>query len=133
MARFFRKIVKKLAPILSKEPNHALQGEIGAKNDLYGFMAGDEGFEPPNAGTRTRCLTTWRIPKERGKRKFYFLFLSDAGDYFAKQNLPQETKIKKTCSLYLSDTGNNLAKQIFPQPIITQILVKQVIYFLTTL
>ncbi len=25
-------------------------------------MAGDEGFEPPNAGTRTRCLTTWRIP-----------------------------------------------------------------------
>ena len=26
-------------------------------------MAGDEGFEPPNGGTRTRCLTTWRIPK----------------------------------------------------------------------
>ena len=25
-------------------------------------MAGDEGFEPPNAGTRTQCLTTWRIP-----------------------------------------------------------------------
>ncbi len=25
-------------------------------------MAGDEGFEPPNAGTRNQCLTTWRIP-----------------------------------------------------------------------
>ena len=25
-------------------------------------MAGDEGFEPPNAWTKTRCLTTWRIP-----------------------------------------------------------------------
>ena len=26
------------------------------------ILAGDEGFEPPNAGTRTQCLTTWRIP-----------------------------------------------------------------------
>ena len=25
-------------------------------------LAGDEGFEPPNGGTRTHCLTTWRIP-----------------------------------------------------------------------
>ena len=25
-------------------------------------MAGVEGFEPPNAGTRTQCLTTWRHP-----------------------------------------------------------------------
>ncbi len=25
-------------------------------------MAGDEGFEPPNAETKTQCLTTWRIP-----------------------------------------------------------------------
>ena len=25
-------------------------------------MAGEEGFEPPNAGTRTQCLTTWRLP-----------------------------------------------------------------------
>ena len=27
-------------------------------------MAGEEGFEPPNAGTRTQCLTTWRLPIE---------------------------------------------------------------------
>ncbi len=26
------------------------------------FMAGMEGFEPPNAGTRNQCLTTWRHP-----------------------------------------------------------------------
>lgn len=26
------------------------------------FMAGTEGFEPPNAWTKTRCLTTWRRP-----------------------------------------------------------------------
>lgn len=26
------------------------------------FVAGMEGFEPPNAGTRTQCLTTWRHP-----------------------------------------------------------------------
>ncbi len=25
-------------------------------------MAGMEGFEPPNAGTRNQCLTTWRHP-----------------------------------------------------------------------
>ena len=25
-------------------------------------LAGMEGFEPPNAGTRTQCLTTWRHP-----------------------------------------------------------------------
>ena len=24
-----------------------------------------EGFEPPNAGTKTRCLTTWRHPNNR--------------------------------------------------------------------
>ena len=27
-------------------------------------LAGMEGFEPPNAGTRTRCLTTWRHPND---------------------------------------------------------------------
>ena len=27
-------------------------------------LAGDEGFEPPNDGTRTRCLTAWPIPNE---------------------------------------------------------------------
>jgi hypothetical protein len=25
-------------------------------------MAGEEGFEPPNAGTKTQCLTTWPLP-----------------------------------------------------------------------
>lgn len=26
------------------------------------FLAGVEGFEPPNAGTKTQCLTTWPHP-----------------------------------------------------------------------
>lgn len=44
-------------------------------------MAGDEGLEPPNGGTRTHCLTTWRIPNDsfglannttfRGKNKVF--------------------------------------------------------------
>ena len=29
-------------------------------------MAGVEGFEPPNAGTRNQCLTTWRHPNSVG-------------------------------------------------------------------
>lgn len=32
------------------------------KKTPQGVLAGDEGFEPPNAGTRTQCLTAWRIP-----------------------------------------------------------------------
>ncbi len=28
------------------------------------WLAGAEGFEPPNVGTRIRCLTTWRRPSE---------------------------------------------------------------------
>ena len=25
-------------------------------------MAGEEGFEPPNGGSKGRCLTTWLLP-----------------------------------------------------------------------
>jgi hypothetical protein len=28
----------------------------------YLQLAGAEGFEPPNGGIKTRCLTTWRRP-----------------------------------------------------------------------
>src|SRR6266849_2034264 len=28
-------------------------------------MAGEGGFEPPNGGSKGRCLTTWRLPKTR--------------------------------------------------------------------
>ena len=38
-----------------------------ALNDNSGNMAGEEGFEPPHAGTKTRCLTTWLLPKEQVK------------------------------------------------------------------
>lgn len=48
-------------------------------------MAGDEGFEPPNAGTRTQCLTTWRIPKERPHNYTTFLPNSSKFRYFASK------------------------------------------------
>ena len=34
---------------------------IPKKFDSF-LMAGAEGFEPPNGGTKSRCLTTWRRP-----------------------------------------------------------------------
>ena len=34
----------------------------GLSNKL---LAGTEGFEPPNARTKTWCLTTWRLPNTR--------------------------------------------------------------------
>jgi hypothetical protein len=30
-------------------------------------LAGEEGFEPSNAGSKVRCLTTWRLPSGFGK------------------------------------------------------------------
>jgi hypothetical protein len=35
---------------------------LGDDSEKIHIMAGMEGFEPPNGGTRTRCLTTWRHP-----------------------------------------------------------------------
>ena len=40
MARFFGKIVKKLAPELCKVLNSTLQGKKGQKSDLYTFWWG---------------------------------------------------------------------------------------------
>jgi hypothetical protein len=35
-------------------------------NDFaMGRLAGAAGFEPANAGTKNRCLTTWRRPSRR--------------------------------------------------------------------
>ena len=45
-------------------------------------LAGAEGFEPPNGGIKTRCLTTWRRPnnaskfgKGRKRGQIYFLVI----------------------------------------------------------
>ncbi len=49
-------------------------------------LAGVEGFEPPNDGTRTRCLTTWRHPILREileiKLAFSKFFLETIQFYF---------------------------------------------------
>lgn len=33
-----------------------------------GGLAGEEGFEPSNGGSKVRCLTTWRLPSGRWRR-----------------------------------------------------------------
>lgn len=35
------------------------------------LLAGDEGFEPPNARTKIWCLTAWRIPNNEALTFFY--------------------------------------------------------------
>ncbi len=37
-------------------------------------LAGAAGFEPANAGTKNRCLTTWRRPNMGGGRPYNGLF-----------------------------------------------------------
>ena len=44
-------------------PKAARAGDL---SEFFSNLAGDEGFEPPNARTRTWCLTTWRIPSMEG-------------------------------------------------------------------
>ena len=34
----------------------------GMTAGLAGPLAGEEGFEPSNGGSKGRCLTTWRLP-----------------------------------------------------------------------
>ena len=36
--------------------------KIARPKGLTIFMAGEEGLEPPNARTKTWCLTTWPLP-----------------------------------------------------------------------
>lgn len=40
--------------------------DFGTLSYLLSSLAGTEGFEPPNAGTKTRCLTAWRRPNILG-------------------------------------------------------------------
>ena len=36
-------------------------------DDIPPKMAGQGGFEPPGDGTKTRCLTAWRLPNDYKK------------------------------------------------------------------
>ena len=45
--------------------NDPLQNSSAVETDLR-RVAGAEGFEPPNGGIKTRCLTTWRRPNNFG-------------------------------------------------------------------
>ena len=53
------------------------------------ILAGAEGFEPPNARTKTWCLTTWRRPnislaKQNSRSTFLFYQISAKSERRAK-------------------------------------------------
>jgi hypothetical protein len=61
---------------------------------LVSIVAGMEGFEPPNVGTKNRCLTTWRHPINhtnctltgvcsQGRGLFLSVFWQDVGEVVA--------------------------------------------------
>jgi hypothetical protein len=39
-----------------------LLAQISSRVDISSDVAGEEGLEPPNARTKTWCLTTWPLP-----------------------------------------------------------------------
>lgn len=44
------------------EPAALPLGDCPAKELVVYALAGQGGFEPPDGGTKTRCLTAWRLP-----------------------------------------------------------------------
>ncbi len=65
-----KQLAKHIAPEFKKHDHYPTicNMEEFVKNEIHTFyyflykLAGVEGFEPPNRGTRTRCLTTWLHP-----------------------------------------------------------------------
>ncbi len=71
-ANFFSLIFKEIPnfeDLKVRTPENKKTTEVSdvflAQFEPEGHLAGTEGFEPPNAGTKTRCLTTWRRPINR--------------------------------------------------------------------
>ena len=57
--------LKRIENLFRKNNNNvSLTTDYRLLTTIYCLMAGAGGFEPPNAGTRTRCLTAWRRPNE---------------------------------------------------------------------
>ena len=59
---FLEKSSKKLAPILSKGLTNVLQGEIGAKNDLYSVWLGMRDSNPRMVGPEPTALPLGESP-----------------------------------------------------------------------
>ena len=70
-------------------------------------LAGDEGFEPPNGGTRTHCLTTWRIPiridilyhKNAKMHIYYSLLNASTGSFFEAERAGIKPPIRVSTTL----------------------------------
>ena len=50
------------------EDSSSIWPQPQASSPIASKLAGAEGFEPPNGGIKTRCLTTWRRPNFRSNR-----------------------------------------------------------------
>ena len=50
------------------EDSSSIWPQPQASSPIASELAGAEGFEPPNGGIKTRCLTTWRRPNVRSNR-----------------------------------------------------------------
>jgi hypothetical protein len=62
----------------SPHPNSKIAHEYKYSGAI--LLAGMEGFEPPNARTKTWCLTTWPHPIDNRNRDKPTVFLYCAGD-----------------------------------------------------
>ena len=61
-------------------------------------MAGTDGFEPPNGGIKTRCLTTWRRPNPR---------LSNS-NYIAMRRLIERPVRENAAKTYCTDDHRSI-------------------------
>ena len=71
---FLEKSSKKLAPILSKGLTNALQGEIGAKNDLYSVWLGMRDSNPRMVGPEPTALPLGESPTYLNYTTLHSLF-----------------------------------------------------------
>src|SRR5688500_2919581 len=69
---------------LALPANSVSVSESATFNSLIYLLAGVEGFEPPNGGIKTRCLTTWRHPN--------CLTLRAAGQFFQQRRTVQPAR-----------------------------------------
>lgn len=73
------------------------------------FMAGMEGFEPPNAWTKTRCLTTWPHPNAE---LVYHVFAPVNNELFLTVGLTAIQSIA-TCNHSIDRFFRNVAELFF--------------------
>ncbi len=70
------------------------------------FLAGLEGFEPPNVGTKNRCLTTWRQPNSFNIIPYENTHAPEKLVLTIFPTLNLSTVTIDTMNIYISHSGN---------------------------